>query len=532
MNDLLALTRINLKAIFNINVIKNGNNSDSKKQLKKALMLLFGLGLLVYYVYLYASMSIKGFAELNIPYILLSEFMLITSIFLLFTNFYKIKGLLFGFKDFDILMSLPIKKSVVLLSKIFMLYISNLIYGSVIMIPAFIVYLLNVNVSFITIVLFIITFFIIPLVPIIISTIIGSVLAIITSKFKKKNILDILLSILLFMGIMFISSKMENFNNIDLANIGNSMVKLSDRFYPLTGLYTNIIKDNSAVSLCIFIFIPLLLFYLYVGIIEKYYVKINNNITRTFTNKKFKLGETNKKRKVISLYIKEIKRYFSSANYVMNTAIGPIMLTLTTLGTILFGADKIEAFLQIPGLSKILETCTPILLGLFVGLNSSTASSFSLEGKNLWIIKTIPVNFMDIIKAKISVYLTIAIPTIIINSVLLTIFLKLSIINFILCLMISFGYTLLVSITGIILDLKHINVTWTSEIKVIKQSFQAFMSLLIGMLSAIIPLALLYKYNLNNNLYIFILGLIIYMICLFEYIYLKNNGEKVFKSIE
>ena len=58
------------------------------------------------------------------------------------------------------------------------------------------------------------------------------------------------------------------------------------------------------------------------------------------------------------------------------------------------------------------------------------------------------------------------------------------------------------------------------------------MSLLIGMLSAIIPLALLYKYNLNNNLYIFILGLIIYTICLFEYIYLKNNGEKVFKSIE
>lgn len=53
---------------------------------------------------------IDGFIMLNIPYMFLTLFMLFSSMFILATNIFKVNGTIFNFKDYDLLMSLPVKK--------------------------------------------------------------------------------------------------------------------------------------------------------------------------------------------------------------------------------------------------------------------------------------------------------------------------------------------------------------------------------------------------------------------------------------
>lgn len=519
MNNFLRLTKINIKGIF-IN-----NNKKSNSQI---ILFLLGVFVLGFYSFYYAKIIMKGYLVLNIPYVILAQYMAITSIFILTTNFYRIKGLLFGFKDYDMLMSLPIRRRDIILSKIFSLYLTNIIYLLLLMIPSFVVYIINVNTPLIMYLLFFITLFIIPLVPIIISTIIGSILAIVSSKFKKSNIFNIVLSILLLIFIFYISNSVDITNSINLANIGKSMVNIFNKFYPLTNLYINIIKDYNLISLLEFILIPCILFIIYIVIVGKYFVIINNSITKEYTNSTFRLKKLNEMSSLKSLYKKEMKRYISSVNYVMNTAIGSILLILLSIVSLFLETDKLAMIMNDPNGTYLLTKATPLLIALFCALTCSTHSSISLEGKNFWIMKTIPVSPMKIFLSKIMINLTIIVPAVLLSSILLTISLKLSLVTFVLCIFTGVGYSLFISLIGLILNLIFPNFSWTSEIRVIKQSLPAFLSIFIGLIFAIIPFSLITEININKNIFILLITLFVYLLSLIMCFYLRKIGVKKF----
>ncbi len=530
MNDFIRLSKINLKSFFTTNK-KFYDQKTNKKKNWKILLIIYIFLALGTYIYIFANTSMKGYLALNIPYILLAQFMAISSITLFTTNIYKINGTLFGYKDYDLLMSLPINKKAIILSKIFLLYVSNLIYLLIFMIPSFIVYIKYVNPDIIFYILFWISLFFIPLIPIIISTIVGTLITFISSKFKKNNLVNLVLTIGFIVLIMYFSQSIETKGALDLANIGNSMVNIFNKIYPLTRTYVNIIKENSIISLLIFISIPISLFILFVYGIEKYYKNINSNILKQYTNNKFTLKTYKAKSQIKALYKKEIKRFFSSVNYIINCSLGSIFMIFMCVAIPIIGIDKATEVLNVPELETMLGNLTPILLALFCSLNCTTYASISLEGKSFSILKSLPVNPMTIFISKILVNLTILIPAIIISSIVLTISLKLSIITFVFCLIVPVLYAFFISITGLIYNLLFPNFNWTNELRVIKQSIPSFLSIATGLLFAIIPITINNKLNLSSNIFLILLSGIMIIICLLEYYYLKYYGIKRFNKL-
>ncbi len=530
MNNLLKLTKINLLTFFSFYKIKNSKNfKELKKSITMLILILGGIGVFAYYLYDIANNMMKGFVALNIPYLLPVVFFVFTSTLILFTNIYKINGTLYSFKDYDLLMSLPIKTTTIISSKLITLYFSNMFYVLILMVPAFIVYLKSVTVNFAFCLLYIFTMFIIPLIPIIISTIIGSIFTGISSKFRFKNIFNTIFMLLFFIGTMYLSFSIQKTTTIDMVNFGKSLIKVFNNIYPLTKYYVDIIKNNNLISLLVFIIVPIALFIIFDVIINKFYQKINNNLHKITTSSNYKLKKAKTTSPLISLYKKELKRYLSSFNYILNTAIGAILLTIAVIGLVIFGGEKIDAFLGLEGMSEMIIKFTPIVLASFCALNCSTHSSISLEGKNLWIIKSLPVNPMIIFFSKIMVNLTILIPTIIINSIILAFYLKTSFLTFILMLLTPLMYSIFISIIGLILDLNFPIFDWKSEIKVIKQSLSSFLTVLIGILLAIIPLNI--ETNLNSALFTFIVTIIVLMLNIIGYIYLNTIGTKKFSKL-
>ena len=97
-----------------------------------------------------------------------------------------------------------------------------------------------------------------PLLPMIVATIIGSLISTISSRFKNRNIVNIALTLSLFVGVILLSSELENMPVIDIANASNSFLQIFNKVYPLTILYNNIIINNDILSLLLFILYSLI----------------------------------------------------------------------------------------------------------------------------------------------------------------------------------------------------------------------------------------------------------------------------------
>lgn len=531
MNNFLNLVKINTLTFFDFYKIKNTQDKKEKqKALGKFLLIIFVFIYLAGVLYYYANELFKGLLLINAPEILFALFMCFSSIFIFMTNLFKVNGLLYGTKDYEMLISMPINKKTIILSKLFELYIYNLIYTLLFMIPAFIVYASNISLTLLFILLFFLTLLIIPIVPLIISSFVGLFINIISIKFKHKNIVNTILMLLFTIVAIYYSSQLKMTSSIDMANISKTIINYFNNFYPLTNVYMNIINICSLKDFFLFVLVSGVLLLLFIFILNKFYEIINNKLKESNLTS-FVYKKSKKTNVLKALYHKEIKRYFSSPNYVLNTAMGSILLTLVTIIYAFMGGDKVEALLQTPGLIDMINNLCPLIITLFCLMNCSTYASISLEGKNLWIIKTIPVSALEIFKAKILVNLTILIPTIIINSTILIFIIKGSFIIYLFMILIALLASFFISLLGLYINIKNPVFDWKNEITVIKQGMSSFLTIFSGLILGII--IILIGNNISFNIiYYYLIIMIVFTITDYLLItYFNKNGEKLLLNL-
>ena len=274
---MLELVKVNVLSYFDLHKLINAKTKkDFKLALVRTLFLVFLLSLVSYSIYLIIGSNVEEYKNANILYIILAEYMAINSSFLIGSNIQKIDDILFKFKDYDLLISLPLKKNKVLNSKLLTVYIFNMIYTIVFMISPYIIYVTNENVDIMFHILFFITLFIIPVVPIIIATILGIFFSYLNTFYKENQMLNLTLTLLMFLLILFLTFKVFNFNN--KAGEAVKLVNAFNIIYPLTGVYISILKDRSILALLIFIIVPIILFKIYTFIINKYHSHLYNKI--------------------------------------------------------------------------------------------------------------------------------------------------------------------------------------------------------------------------------------------------------------
>lgn len=529
MKNLIRLVKINLLTFFDINkVIKAKTKKEALREAPKVGLILFAFIYFGYMIYTMAKFVMKGFVMLNISNMLLPLFMAILSVYLIFTTIFRVNKTVFNAKDYDILCSLPIKKTTIISSKLIVLYFSNLVYTLIFMIPSYIAYIKAVDTNIIFHIFYFVSLVFIPIVPTVIGSLIGTALTGVSSKFKHKNLASIILSVVLMIGIMTLSSQADKLSVEVIANIGNSIMEKFNSYYPLTKVYLGLV-EGKWLSFALFILISIVIYQIFKYFVVMFFDKLNSNLKAVTVINKYNSSMIKINGGFNSLYKKELKKYFSSPIYVLNTGIGSIMLILVVVGYSIFGGAKIETLLEMPGLSSAIALYGPIVFGAFCGLSCTTHSSISLEGKNFWILKTLPISIKEVFLSKILVNLTIILPTIFICAIFLTFKLHLSIVTFLLLLFTPFMYSLVVSMFGLILNLMFPDFNWTNEVKVIKQSIPSFVSVMVGLIVAIIPITI--KDHYNPTVYSFVIGLIVLVINVGLYFILKTYGEKRFKAI-
>lgn len=530
----LSLLKAVLTCDMNMFKYSAGKNASKKKKILLPVFLFLVVGFSIgYYAYLLG----EPLHKVGLTYVMLSLFIFVVSIITLIEGIYKSQGILFEAKDNDLLFSLPISRGKILFVRIFKLILFQYLYNLMFILPSFIVYIYfeHPNISFYLI--SILMTLLIPIIPTVISCLVGYLIKMISSKSKSKKIVQTILSSVVGLGIFFLSFNLNSF----IENIAIKATSINDmltRIYYPVGAYISLIDKFDILVLVKLLLINIIPFMLFIYLGSKYYFKIISNSKDSNTKKNKKEIEVFKKNSPVkALTIKELRRYFSSPVYMFNTMFGLLILTILTILLCIKGDSIIDMFLSSKGIEGDIDISISLIYYILVLFSSSmtsiSSSSISLEGKTINITKSLPISERDILRSKIIYPYIIELPFILLSELIFFVIFKVNIIDILLIFCMGIILVTLTSIIGVIVNLKYPKMNASNDTEVVKQSMSSMISVFIGMgifiISLILGVLLYDKIDMYLLLVLHIIVLLVVTIGL--YMVLMNNGIKEYRNI-
>lgn len=181
-----------------------------------------------------------------------------------------------------------------------------------------------------------------------------------------------------------------------------------------------------------------------------------------------------------SLFHRELKRYFSTPVYLLNTMLGLVSLALLTLYSCI-KAENVILFLKLVGTSFKIENPSILLVfavSLLTVLSNVTYASISIEGKQRELLKAYPLSMKEILLAKYMFHLSLTVPMIFICSILLGIVYRMNKSEYCLLFLLPTVFTLFAGVLGLFINLIFPNYEWENVTYIVKQSIAAIMTIL------------------------------------------------------
>ncbi|MDL2300208.1 hypothetical protein LJC01_01005 [Clostridiaceae bacterium OttesenSCG-928-D20] len=532
MNKFFLLIKNQLLGYLGVN--KAIHSNDQKEKNKLTLMIISFVILGIYMVVMSATFSV-GIAKTVesigfLSYDLILIMFMFSSVMLTFVmGIYSSGNFLFKYKDYDMIMSLPIPTATIAMSRIAFLYIFDMLYTIILMLPAGIVYGRYTSSGAGFYLVYIILMFFIPLVPIIISSFLGVIVTVASNKFKRiGNLVNIILSFAMIGGIMLFSmSSTSGEEMVSIETLG--ILDKAASIYPLTRMFVNAAARQDVLSIVLFLFISIALFFAFCYLLATKYRSICSRTMSVGGGKARKLrGSDIQTRSVYkSLFNRELKRYTSSSIYVMNTAVGLVMSIAMAI-FFSFKKDMFSGMQQGVDGVEMFSRMAPFFLSMFIGMSSTTGASISMEGKNLWILKVLPIDITKVFSAKIMLNLMLTIPTSLICSSIIAIAFKMSGIWLLFIYIIPLSISTLTAISGLLINLRFPKLEWNSEQEAVKQSLSIMLSMIVPMLFSM--LAMILSIALGQIVAIIFTCLMLVLIPL-SFLLLKKVGEKLFWNL-
>lgn len=490
IKQVLTLSKVQLKSLFGINEVLH--TKDKKKKQSFALLSVAYV-LVILMAISYVGGLAYGYHYLGLGDIVPMYLYTILSILMLVLSFFKAGSVLFSMKSYDIMVSLPVTKSAILISRFVTMYVTNLLFSLIVMIPGLAVHIwfAKPGISFYIISLMAVLFA--PLLPLTISSILGALIKGISSRMKKKTLVETFLTVGLVVVIMVGSFRMgpktENLDMEALKELIGTLTSALGNIFP-PALWYHQALQGSILHFLLLLGIPALIFTLFVWILSKRFTEICTGLNATYAKHNYKLGELKAEHVLLSLFKKEMKLYFSSSLYVTNSGIGYILAVLLAGAIAVMGVDSLAEFMEMPMFLPLIHKVLPFVLAMPLCMMSTSACTISMEGKTFWQLQVLPVKAKDIYNAKLLWNLAVAAPFYLASVVLMLIGAKPALsdaLHYFLIPLVLLAYCI---VLGLACNLWFPKLNWDNEAQVVKQGAAVLVSMLGGVIAVIAPAVL------------------------------------------
>lgn len=519
MNKTMLLLKTQIYNYFSLNELFH----SEKKKGNFVFITAAGIFTLLAFLSGYNVMTALALEKLGQAHLIPAYMVSVSSFIILVFTVLRSNGILFGSRDYEMLSSLPVQAKEIISSKFGFLYLLNFLMGILFILPAGIVWQIYDSHHLIFFFMYLLSAVFVPFVPMCMASLIGVLITAVSSKFRRKNIFSLIFSFAILGGLLGIGiysmqtgSSGENLGVILMEQV-SSLYPLSTWFY-----YTDSISLVGNVG---FWFLSVLVFFIFVKIVERRYARLNSYVLQCHAASAG--GKTSlKKHSVFSaMYLKEIGRYFSSYLWVLNTGLGVVLLCVVSLALCVISPEMLGKYTGIEDVDSFLGQFAPLIIAAMLSISCPAASAISLEGKNLWILQSVPLSNKIFLKSKIALTLTIHSIGYMLSVAVFLIRFQFNAIQALTLLVVPVCYSIFTAVQGTYINCRFPKFDWDNEMVVVKQSISVILSGVIGMICIAVP-ALLHWF-LDVSLIKVLWGMAAILIVLSVILYFKACSKKI-----
>ncbi len=433
----------------------------------------------------------------------------------------------FEAKDYEMLRSMPIKKSYIITAKIINMYVIELIYTAVIMIPNGVILAIMGN-GIIHIPSSLVITLLLPGLPIVVGSLLGLCASLFFDSSKLGYVLSTLFYFAFFVCIFVLSFTVGNSSD-DLENMSEMFAVFG--YLSPTLRFVKLAFTQNPLWYLAFVGVNVALLLITVALIACLFDRVYENRNLAKSKKQYKVEKITNKGEFKTLFAHEAKRYFSMRNYLLNTAMSGI-LTVAALAFISYSimSDLTAVEPEAIEFIRIYAYISVLLMTVIMGIATPASVSLSVEGKQFYLIKSLPISYVTLAKVKILFSTLVMSVFTVIASVVTVVFIQPDIINSLFIIIAPVVYNLGVSSLSLFINMHFMKLKWNNEVEVVKNSGSVIVCMLVDLLVSFVVAAVMISSSFVNPYVSMAVTLVVF--ALFALIFYKASCAKISKKIE
>lgn len=478
LGGLRALLKVQMLGAFGIGRLVN--ERDPKARLKLALAAM-GIVLVAALVAGYAwamgsALALAGAAE-ALPALSVA----VAGAGCAFSTFAKANGLLFGFKDFDLVVTMPVPLWAVALSRTVPLYGMGLALSLLMGGPLMAAYLAAVGAGPAAVAAAVLVMLLASAIPVAAAVALSFLVAWVASRAPNANralgIVGAAAAVAIVAGVMALTGGSESYQANDLqflASIGDQIeVAVGAAWPPAAWAAAATRGDAAAFALFAagsgFVCVAML------AVLARFLVPLNSLLAAGGARKSARTRAGKERSPFCAMVVKELRLWVATPIYLMNTAVGPALALVAAVAVAAAGPQILASAVNVPGADRgmiagLMAGAFPWVLGLCMAMTPLSASSVSLEGSARWIVQTAPVPATALVGAKIATNLLAVAPVSIVARAIAAVALCGEPVDAALMLAAPLSCGVSASCLGAFLDARRPRFDWASAYEPVKRS--------------------------------------------------------------
>ncbi|MCR5432467.1 MAG: hypothetical protein K6E95_07915 [Lachnospiraceae bacterium] len=437
-------------------------------------------------------------------------------------------------KDNEFLLSLPIRPSLILSTRVFICYAIDFVINLIILAVSMIVYEMYFSLTASMIVGGIINIVIFPLVGLVLSLLLGWLIALATSKVppEKKSYVSLAFVIVFFAAYILLYTKMMDIMDL-IVNSKESVAGFLETYIkPVFWMGKGATGD--VVSMLLLVLVSVAAFVLVYMILSASFIKV---VTTSKGRKKkvhYKEEQLNTSDVKSALLGREFMRFRRNTTIMVNYGLGVVLLAVVGIAMIVFndmigdivagmgdGLNEMGALVGVAMVFYILAMC-PI-----------TASSISLEANTLWILKSLPISTKDILTSKLKEHLYLTLPASALAAVGVVVAFKPSPLMAVMIVASIFAFNVFFATWGLRLNISKPYFNWTNEAAPVKRGASVTIAMLgtMGIIMTLFVLYIVLGSLLTPEIYLGIVSALLLLIAFVNYRWIYSKGITEFEEL-
>ena len=408
--------------------------------------------------------------------------MAVDSLLMLVSVIARAPGSLFRSQDFDLVMSLPVPGHTVAAARLLELFAFEFLYVLAVLLPAGVTYAWFVRPGAAFYVIYFVSMLFVPVLPVILGAALGALAHVVSAAFKSSRLVSLAMTFIFMVAVMGASYSFgfifEDYTPEQFMNLANLATGVFSRMFPPAALFGRAVTGPDWGAFALYAGASAAAFIALAFAFGRWFVPLNTLVNARHTRAAYRLGSQRSGSVASALLRREVKRYFASNIYVLNTAFGLVLSLIGVVALQFFDIGRLAVIMELTGFEDRLRMGVPYLVAFMVATCATTGCSISLEGRQLWLAMSLPVPARAYLMAKVKLNLLVSLPFALVDGALLAYSFRLTPLAAALALLLPVSLAVFMALFGLLCNLKWHRFDWTNETAIVKQSLAVFLPIL------------------------------------------------------